>query len=167
MCFAEIEIIDLEFFPDQRGNIINLSEYHPLGNRYNLEKIVIEPKLVLRGFHGDAFNDKLISCLSGRICLVVVDYRKESSTFLKTQEIYLNGRKPKAVFVPQGFLNAHLSLTKTTFFYKWTHRYIKPEEQITVKYNSPSLNINWDKISNKKPWQAYNVSERDKNGLSI
>jgi dTDP-4-dehydrorhamnose 3,5-epimerase len=46
------------------------------------------------------------------------------------------------------------------FYYKWSEEYKGPDEQVTVDWNDPELNIDW---VIKNPI----VSERDKRGLTF
>ena len=60
------------------------------------------------------------------------------------------------VLVPAGCLNGHLCLSdKCIFFYKWSEKYKQPDDQITVLWNDPELNISW-------PTDTPVLSERDR-----
>lgn len=136
--------IELENFSDSRGKIINLYDLEKFP-KFKQEKLTISTKNVLRGFHGDAYNDKLIYCLSGAMKLVIVNYDKNSLNYLQSCVINMDDESNFAVFVPKNFLNAHYCLSdKVLFYYKWSYGYIKPEEQISVKWDSPKLNIDWN-----------------------
>jgi dTDP-4-dehydrorhamnose 3,5-epimerase len=124
--------------------------------KISLESILIMTKLqnqkknVLRGLHGDPKSWKLITCLSGEIFFVVVDYRKESDTYLKHQTFLLNDKNKKIVLVPPNFLNGHLVLSNdAVFFYKWSYvgEYPDVNSQFSIKWDDPKINIKWP-ISN-------------------
>jgi len=63
--------------------------------------------------------------------------------------------------VPAGFLNGHLCLSKKClFFYKWSEKYSGPENQISIKWDDPTLNIEW-------PVNNPILSARDQEALFI
>ena len=116
---------------------------------------------VLRGFHGDAHTAKLITCLSGQIQLAVLDLRKGSSTYGKSDHFIISDCEPTVVIVPEGCANAHLCLSdKCVFYYKWSKSYQGPDAQVTIAWNDPDINIPW---IIEKPI----LSERDKQGVSF
>jgi dTDP-4-dehydrorhamnose 3,5-epimerase len=153
--------VKLEKFNDDRGSIFNL--YDNKYAHFNLEKLTISKKNVLRGLHSDLKNDKLIYCLRGSFFFVVVNYIKESSQYLKKIELQMTEDSDFAVFVPKGFLNGHYCLEENTYFYyKWSDGYIPANDQISVRWDSPSLAINWNLLS-KEPI----ISDRDKKSILI
>jgi dTDP-4-dehydrorhamnose 3,5-epimerase len=142
-------------FEDARG--INFEIYqqndYPV---FKLDSCSMSKKRVLRGFHGDMKNWKLIQCLSGKIKFVLIDMREDSGTFLKVKMWYLDSKNPTQILVPPGVVNAHLCLSdECTFFYKWSEGYVPIDQQIHVKWNDPKHNI---------PWGIKNpiLSDRDK-----
>jgi len=153
----------LEKYFDDRGQIINLLDYHPSGKKYLLDKLTISKKNVLRGLHTDTVNDKLIYCIRGRFKLVVVNYNKNHEQFLQKSYFDMDEQSDFAVFVPKYFLNGHYNLENNTYFYyKWSSGYVPADQQISVNWNSPSLAIDWDLIENKP-----HLSDRDKNAKLI
>jgi len=123
------------------------------------DKITISRFGVLRGFHGDPHTAKLITCLSGQFQLAIVDTRKDSRTYGNVETYLISDNEPMVVIVPAGCVNAHLCLSdKCVFYYKWSEHYKGPEEQVTIAWDDPTLNIDWA-ITNPI------LSERDKNGV--
>ena len=149
--------IQLDTFNDNRGEIWSIYEDCELLPSFVEDKVTVSTKNVLRGLHGDFKISKLISCLHGSIFLAVVDIRKGSPTYKKIKTFELSDENPTMVLVPSGCLNGHLCISdKCVFFYKWSHKYNGPQEQITVRWNEPSLNIPW-------PTEKPILSERDLN----
>ena len=108
------------------------------------DKVSVSRKDVLRGLHGDYVTDKLVQCLHGELYLVVVDWREDSLTYKKWESYILNDRNRTEVFIPKGFLNGHLCLSdKCIFSYKQTSYYSGAQDQVSVAWNDPSLNIFW------------------------
>ena len=156
----DLEIIKLDIFEDSRGQIWTIySEEHSDLN-YVADKITISSHGVLRGLHGDPYTSKLITCLSGKFQLAVVDVRKDSETYGNVETFTISEEDPTVVFVPAGCVNAHLCVSdRCVFYYKWSEEYNGPESQVTVAWDDPELNIDW---AIKNPI----LSERDKNGVS-
>jgi len=58
-------------------------------------------------------------------------------------------------------VNAHLCLSdKCVFYYKWSEEYVGPENQVTIAWDDPEIDVDWA-IENPI------LSERDKNGTSF
>ena len=152
--------IKLDIFNDYRGEIWTVFSEEYCDYKFVADKVTISRMGVLRGFHGDPHTAKLITCLSGRIQLAIVDLRKDSKTYGNLEEYWITEDSPSVVIVPEGCVNAHLCLTdKCVFYYKWSEQYQGPESQVTVAWNDPDLGVNW-MVPNPI------LSERDKNGAS-
>ena len=152
-----VKLITLDTYEDSRGHIATVFSKSNLYPDFVEDKITISYKNVLRGLHGDPHTDKLISCFYGQIELYVIDYRKESDTYGKSEKFVLSDNKLQTVFVPKGCLNGHLCLSdKCIFWYKWSAKYDGPSSQETILWNDKNLNLNW---STTEPI----LSERDAN----
>jgi len=154
-----LKSITLDTFKDYRGEIwtVYSDEYTDL--KFVADKITISRFGVLRGFHGDPYTAKLITCLSGQFQLAIADTRKNSKTYGNVETYLVSDNEPMVVIVPAGCVNAHLCLSdKCVFYYKWSEHYKGPEEQVTIAWDDPTLNVDWA-ITNPI------LSERDKNGM--
>ena len=131
-----LKLITMDTFVDHRGEIATIFSKSKMFPEFVEDKITISTKDVLRGLHGDLTTSKLISCLSGRIELFVVDARKKSQTFGNTEKFILSDKKIQTVFVPKGCLNGHLCLSdRCIFWYKWSEKYEGPSKQFTIKWD--------------------------------
>lgn len=143
-----LKILNLDTFSDFRGDIWTTYTDCDFLPSFIEDKVSISHKNVLRGLHGDSEIDKLITCLHGSIQLAVLDLRKDSKTYGNHAMFELNDKEGTAIFVPAGCVNGHLCLSdKCIFFYKWSKVYNGADNQVTVKWNDPSLNLNW-KVKN-------------------
>uniref|UniRef100_UPI004048A433 dTDP-4-dehydrorhamnose 3,5-epimerase family protein n=1 Tax=Algoriphagus sp. TaxID=1872435 RepID=UPI004048A433 len=116
-------------------------------------------KGTLRGIHGDDKSWKLVSILHGSAYQVVVDRRKESSTFGKVYDCILSADKPTALLLPPGCGNGFQTLEHNTLYhYKlaYSGQYNDAENQFTIPWDSDTLNINW-------PIKNPILSKRDRN----
>ncbi len=97
---------------------------------------------VLRGFHGDIENDKLIQVLSGIVQFVVYDARANSPTSQKYKEFLIGSEfpynaRPRQFLIPKGVLNAHACLSAhAVFSYKFSKGYVHPESQLQHLWSS-------------------------------
>lgn len=130
---------------------------------FNHDKFSISKKNVLRGLHCDFKSWKLVTCVYGKILLVVVDMRKNSKNYLKSRKIILEHNKPKLVLIPPYLANGHLSLSQICIFhYKWSYKgkYIDAQKQKSYKWDDPKFKIKW-------PIKKPILSKRDRNSKYI
>ena len=103
-------------------------------------------KNVLRGMHfqNPPFEQgKLVRVVSGRVSDVVIDIRKNSSTYGQWFEIELNSELKQMLWIPPGFAHGFLTLTdNTTFLYKCTKVY-NAQSESGVIWNDSLIEINW------------------------
>ena len=154
--------IHLERFTDQRGKIINLFDVDQFPE-FKIDKLTKSSYNVLRGLHGDSYNDKLIYCLQGKIQLVIVNFDPDSDEYLQQTQIEIDENSHFAVFVPHNFLNGHYCMSKEClFYYKWSESYVEPQKQFSVAWDDKDLNIPWRL---KEPTPI--LSSRDKMAKTI
>lgn len=114
---------------------------------------------VIRGLHYQLHPHaqfKLVRVLEGAILDVAVDLRKGSPTFGKHFSLELSGENKKQLLIPSGFAHGFSVLSDTAVvFYKCDALYNK-ESEAGIRYNDPSLNIDWKVPSGKEI-----ISEKD------
>lgn len=152
--------IRADIFWDDRG--ANFEGYNPhwpwLAGNFEraTDSFSRSRKHVLRGFHGDVLNDKLVFCPWGKLQLFLIDVRLDSPTKDKTAEFLVDSDHPTFIFVPRGVVNAHLVLSnKALFAYKLSYGYVPVTQQIHIKWNDPKYSLKWA-VSNPI------LSDRDK-----
>jgi len=100
----------------------------------------------LRGLHyqNPPFaQTKLVRVLQGEIMDVVVDLRKDSSTYGQHFAIRLSAENKKQLLIPQGFAHGFSVLSETaTVLYKCDQFYNKASEG-GIRFDDPLLNIDW------------------------
>jgi dTDP-4-dehydrorhamnose 3,5-epimerase len=143
MNLTDVKILETDPFKDERGELWTIwsqKEFSPK-LKFNHDKVAVSKKHVLRGIHGDSKSWKLITCLFGEIFLVVVDPKT-----LEHISLTLNDQNKLLVLVPPGLGNGHLVLSdKAVFYYKWAYDgdYPDVDNQFSLKWNDPKLNITW------------------------
>jgi len=119
---------------------------------------------VLRGLHYDDKTWKLVSCLHGKIYLVVLDLRGGSitnnPTYGKWESFMLTPETATQVLIPPMFANGHYVMKDDSIFnYKMAYigEFNDVDKQQTIKWNSKRFKIDW-------PCTNPIISNRDKNG---
>lgn len=136
-----VTVYELGYHQDKRGKNFEIycPDSHGIEFPFWLDSCSVSTKGVLRGFHGDSVNWKLIQCLYGEIQLYVINTRNNA-----VREFILNADKPTQVLIPSGIVNAHLCLSDNcVFYYKWSDGYVPINKQIHIKWNDPRYNLNW------------------------
>jgi dTDP-4-dehydrorhamnose 3,5-epimerase len=135
-------------FTDHRGEIFTVWNQNDIEwLRFNHDKIAKSKKNVIRGLHGDKAW-KLISCVHGKIQLVVVNFIKSSPDFLHWTDFILDANDPtkRSILVPPGFLNGHAVLSdEAIFHYKWSYggEYPDVDQQTSINWADPTIGIRW------------------------
>src|SRR5271157_2790365 len=102
-------------FEDFRGSyveIYNETLYRDAGIAIDFKQddISVSSRHVLRGIHGDRETWKLVSCLSGRFYLVVVNWDESSPQFGAWTSFVLSESNRQQVLIPPKFGNGHVVL---------------------------------------------------------
>ena len=101
---------------------------------------------VIRGLHyqiNPHAQTKLVKVVSGKILDVVVDLRKDSSTFGKHISVELSAENKKSLLIPKGFAHGFLVLSEhATLNYK-LDKYYQPKYERGIAFNDKTLGINW------------------------
>ncbi|MEW6156917.1 MAG: dTDP-4-dehydrorhamnose 3,5-epimerase family protein [Verrucomicrobiota bacterium] len=135
-------------FEDFRGHYVELYNeriYRDAGIEVNFvqDDISISGRHVLRGLHGDGVTTKLISCLSGRFYLVVVNNDPESMACGRWESFVLSEQNRWQVLVPPKCGLGHLVLSEQAIFHYKQSTYYDRASQFTLMWNDPKLNIWW------------------------
>lgn len=144
-------------FNDLRGS---LTEIHIKELSKKLKYCILSKskKNVLRGFHFQKSKPicQLVTCINGTILDAVVDIRKNSPTFGKSQSFILSEKNNFSLFMPEGFAHGYLTLSdESTIIYLNSEKYIKQKDSGFI-WNDKFINFDW-KI--KHPI----MSKKDKN----
>ena len=158
-----VKVITPSVFEESRGSIWTsyrtdlLGSFLPGELSFKHDKFSQSNANVLRGIHGDHKSWKLVSCIHGQIMQVVVDMRASSKTYLKWESFDLGAQNRSMILIPPGMGNAfHVSSRSAIYHYKLAYSgdYIDADEQFTVSWNDPRINIKW-------PTNDPILSERD------
>lgn len=146
----DLLIIQLESFEDWRGynfEAYNEEVYNNLFQQklsFPVDSYSRSIRNVIRGLHGDKVNWKLVEVLTGRIFLVVVDVREDSPTYMGLETITLSYKDGQQILLPPGCVNGHCVLSKKCLFhYRLSVGFTAEEDQLSFKWNDPTLKITW------------------------
>ena len=120
----------------------------------------ISSKGVLRGLHfqrGEMAQAKLVRVVKGRVLDIVVDIRKNSSTFGKSFSIILDALEPLQLFVPKGFAHGFVTLSEESIFSYKCDNYYNRESEGGIIFNDATLALDW-----YLPNEELIISEKDK-----
>jgi dTDP-4-dehydrorhamnose 3,5-epimerase len=137
------------------------------GKNFGIEQanISLSSAGTLRGIHysmapyGQA---KWITCVSGSIKDVIVDIRRDSSTFGKWIELELSGNAGKAVFISEGIGHGFLALEENTLVAYLVSTPFSPSEEFGINPFDEKIGIKWGMDSRK-----LKVSDKDKNAPTL
>tara|TARA_B100000795_G_C22715254_1_gene405207 strand:+ start:473 stop:1000 length:528 start_codon:yes stop_codon:yes gene_type:complete len=115
-------------------------------------------KYTMRGFHyqiGSSAENKIITCLEGKVYDIVVDLRPASKTYLKWEHFEINSKLNDFIILPKGCANAFLTLEEHSLILYLTDQYYNLKMERGIRYDSPYFNFSWP----KKP---VVISKKDK-----
>lgn len=157
--------IQPSIFADFRGQFVgtyNERIYKKRGIKIKFveDDISISKKNVLRGIHVDSKAWKLVSCILGKIYVVIVNCDEKSKDFGKWQRFLLSEKNKKQILIPPKYGCVHLVLSKKAIFTYKQSEYYNPKRQSTYLWNDQRFKIKW-------PIKNPILSERDKAGHYI
>ena len=169
MIFNETELcgaflIEPERITDHRGFFSRIwckDELQAMGLDANIMQSnlgVSTKRGTLRGLHyqkAPHAETKIIRCPRGAIYDVIVDVRPESPTYMKWCGVELSEKNFLMLYVPKGFAQGYLTLTDDTEIYYHTSERYHSESAVGVRYDDPSIGIQW-------PATIEVISEQDK-----
>lgn len=135
-------------FADERGyfkEVYSAQRYQTTGikDAFVQDNISQSRRATLRGLHADPRMAKLVQVLEGEAYDVLVDFRKESRTYLQWFAVHLSASSHRQVYIPQGFLHGFLALSdRVILSYKQSALY-NPATEIAVAWNDRDLAIAW------------------------
>jgi dTDP-4-dehydrorhamnose 3,5-epimerase len=116
-------------------------------------------KGTLRGMHYQVtpFEEvKLVRCVRGAIYDVIIDLRRDSSTFKKHLSVELDERNGKALYVPAGFAHGFQTLADDSEVFYQMSQFYSAKHARGVRWNDPAFAIPW-------PQDMRTILERDQN----
>ncbi len=113
----------------------------------------------IRGMHFqyEPYSEvKLVRCIAGRIFDVVIDIRKDSSTYLKWFSAELSAENRMMMYIPGGLAHGFQTLEDNCEVFYAHSSFFNSGYEGAIRYNDPAVGISW-------PLTVTEISERDKN----
>lgn len=158
-------LLDLEKRGDERGFFARTFCESEFAQRHLITRYVQQntsfskERGTLRGMHfqrGEASEAKLVRCLRGAIMDIIVDLRRSSPTYLKHESFELTDDNRRHLYVPPGFAHAFQTLVDDVEVSYLVSSPYTPAAEGGLRYNDPSLGINW-------PLPVSVISDKDAN----
>ena len=162
-------ILEPKVFGDPRGfffesfNARAFSEATGLQREFVQDNHSRSAKGVLRGLHYQVqqAQGKLVRVTAGEVYDVAVDLRRSSSTFGNWVGVHLSAENKRQLWVPEGFAHGFVVLSEFAEFLYKTTDYYAPEHERCIRWDDPSLAIDWPLDS------APQLSAKDQAGLNF
>jgi len=150
---------------DKRGSFTRTfcaREFQYSGLKYNFvqhNQSFSKYKGTLRGLHfqNEPFKEvKVVTCTQGKIYDVIVDIRKNSSTFLKWYGVELSAESNNSLYIPEGFAHGFITLVDNSEISYLVSNYYESNYEDGIHYMDSKVNITW-------PVEVKVISEKDEN----
>jgi len=150
--FKDAWLIKPKVFQDNRGFFLEsyskkIFEEHGIGADFVQDNHSMSVnKGVLRGIHFQKpphAQAKLVRVVKGSVYDVIVDLRKDSTTFGQWEGYTLSAENFMMLFVPRGFGHSFCTLENSTEFLYKTDNLYAPDSDAGIIWNDPTLAIDW------------------------
>jgi len=121
-------------------------------------------KGVLRGLHYqlEQAQGKLVRAVTGEVFDAVVDLRRSSPTFGKSEGFVLSAQNKRMLWVPPGFGHGYFVMSEFTDFLYKTTDYYAPQHERCILWNDPAVGLAWP-LAGGEP----TLSAKDQIGLRL
>jgi dTDP-4-dehydrorhamnose 3,5-epimerase len=100
----------------------------------------------VRGMHFQwppSHEAKLVRCLRGRLCDVLLDLRPQSVSYLQHVAVILDDENRDAVFIPHGVAHGFQTMMDRTEVLYQMSDVFAPQLAAGVRWNDPAFGIRW------------------------
>lgn len=159
-------ILQNSYIEDKRGYFLRIFDNKEL-EKYNLSFNLIQSNInynkksgTLRGMHYQKYpypEIKIVRCLKGKIFDVIVDVRKDSTTYGQHFSVELSEENGKMLYIPPYVAHGFQTLENNSVVAYFLSTYFVPDAYGYIRWDDPSFNIKWPKCKNRI------MSEKDKN----
>ncbi len=166
-------ILEPKRFGDDRGyfSSITKEELEELGFKGFYQKSESKSvKGTVRGLHfqKDPYcQAKVVYCTNGAVLDVVVDMRKDSSTYGKYTSVKLTQENGKMLYVPRGFAHGFVALTDDAVFNYFVDNKYAPRMEGGIAWDDKEVNIPWQETFKEYNIESPLLSAKDSNRSSL
>lgn len=137
-------------WPDDRGYFIevarmNQGSVQPFEKEQTQVSAALSYPGTIKAFHYHEYQHDFWVPVSGMFQVVLVDFRRDSSTFGLRNTFYVGHLRPWQLLVPPGVGHGYkvLGTEPGTLVYV-TSRIYNPKDEGRVPYNHPGINYDWE-----------------------
>jgi dTDP-4-dehydrorhamnose 3,5-epimerase len=170
MVFTELPLkkaylIETKPVQDKRGFLKRIycdREFKEIGHGKSIVQInytLTKKRGSIRGMHYQHppfCETKIVQCTRGKIFDVIIDIRKNSSTFLNWHGEILSSNDMKMIYIPEGFAHGFQTLENNCELLYLHTEYYYPEYEDGIRFNDTRISIKWKR-------KVTEYSERDGN----
>ncbi|MEE1010349.1 MAG: dTDP-4-dehydrorhamnose 3,5-epimerase family protein [Agathobacter sp.] len=129
---------------DNRGSTVKFYKSKKTDFKVSESMIINSKKGVIRGIHFQKQHAqrKMITCIRGRIYVVVVDIRPDSAEFGNWMSLELDGTGEASLIIPQGFALGTYAMEDSMINYMCEGEYY-PGFDDGIKWDDKSLKVAW------------------------
>lgn len=147
-----VKLIEPKVFGDERGFFYESFNRKAFAEAVGVDVDFVQDnhsrstRGVLRGLHYQLpphAQGKLVRVVAGEVFDVAVDLRKSSPTFGKWAGVILSAENKKQLWLPAGFAHGFCVLSDWAEFLYKTTDYYSPAHERCVKWDDPTLAIDW------------------------
>lgn len=166
----DVVVLVPNVFEDERGFFLETfrqSEFEKYCGNYQFvqDNHSKSKQGVLRGLHYQYKKPqgKLVRVSQGEVFDVVVDMRKDSSTFGQWMGVFLSAKNKQLLWIPPGFAHGFYVVSDTAEIqYKCTD-YYNPGDEYSLAWDDPTINIDWPLLKQV----SLQLSAKDQAGLAF
>ena len=149
-------LVDVEKIEDERGffgRAFCADAFRKMGIPFEVAQANVgfsRKKGTLRGLHYQKTpheEAKLVRCIRGAVFDVIIDLRKESTSYGRWFGTELSAGSHRLFHVPRGTAHGYLSLADDSEIMYLVSEFYTPEAERGVRWNDPTFAIRWP-ISN-------------------
>ncbi len=157
-------VIELECFEDERGIFTRTfcqKEFEAISFHKQIVQInhsLTIQKGTIRGLHYQlppACETKIVRCIQGKVFDVMVDLRKNSTTFMQWYGVELSKDNQRMAFIPDGFAHGFQTLTGNSELIYLSSEFYNLKFERGLRFSDPALAIEW-------PLPVTVISKKDK-----
>lgn len=149
--FDGLLLLEPRVYSDSRGFFMEsfnekLFQEHEIDLKFVQDNQSHSVKSVIRGLHFQKppyAQTKLVRALYGTVLDVVVDLRKNQSTYGKYLAVELSGENKRQLLVPKGFAHGFSVLSDVAGLFYKCDEYYNPNADAGLNFDDQTLGINW------------------------
>lgn len=150
-------LYDVHYTPivDHRGSLIrvfNADLFEPIAGHVDWSQNLFsytKKKNIIRGLYiqrAPLTEAKLVAPVTGTVFWVVVDLRRGSPTFGQWEGSLISPEDHRALYVPRGLANGHLSMTDDVLINLLADRRHSDRLGVGIRWDDPELAIEWPEL---------------------